>query len=186
MKTILESRDLILSAFFIIFSLFISRIIPHPPNFTPILASAIFAPYVIKSKYSSIVVILIAMFISDLVLGLHKLMVFIYIPILIILLFSDYLKYKLSENINFLFLCILGPLIFFIISNFGVWLVYDYYTNNLIGLLNCYILAIPFFKNTLFSTVIYLIIFVLLYKSVLQILNNNYKYNLYWPEDNVD
>ena len=169
-----------LAALFIIVSLVFSRLIPHPPNFTPILATGIFAPYVIRSKYVSIGIVLLAMIISDLFIGFHRLMLFVYLPIILSLLLSDYLKSKIRTLLNFFIIGSIGTVIFFVISNFGVWLINDFYTFDLAGLMECYVMAIPFLKNTLFSTLIYLFAFTIIYKVILNIVEKNFNFKLYW------
>ena len=65
---------------------------------------------------------------------------------------------KFSKSIiNRLTLAFLGSLIFFALSNFGVWITGTYYESNIEGLITCYIMAIPFFTNTLISTMIFAI-----------------------------
>ena len=101
MKNKFVSLEVFFAALFVIVSLVFSRLIPHPPNFTPILASGIFAPYIIRSKYISVIIILLAMILSDLFIGFHKLMLFVYFPIILTLLLSDYFKSKIKTLGNF-------------------------------------------------------------------------------------
>ena len=100
------------------------------------------------------------MLISDLLIGFYENVVFVYASLLLI----TFIFHKISKKINFKNLFIFGcagSLIFFIISNFGVWILGSPgaldvpYEKNLSGLINCYIFAIPFFKNTLLSTIIF-------------------------------
>ena len=138
-----------------------SRLLPHPPNFTPIVAVAIMSGYFFKNIKFSFVVLLIAMLLVDVFLGFYKHMLFVYLSLFLIV----FVFFKISYKINFKNLFIfgfLGSLIFYLVSNFGVWAsgVLSPVTNlpyekNLNGLISCYFLAIPFFKNTLFSTVIF-------------------------------
>jgi len=137
-----------------------ARLIPHPPNFTPIIAVAILSGYLFKNLNLSFLVLLGVMLISDLFIGFYENVIFVYFSLLLI----TYIFHKISEKINFKNLFIFGfagSLIFFIISNFGVWLLGSpgindiAYDKNLSGLIECYILAIPFFGNTLFSTIFF-------------------------------
>jgi len=138
-----------------------SRLIPHPPNFTPIVAVAIMSGYFFKNIKLSFVVLLIAMLLVDVFLGFYKHMLFVYLSLFLI----TFIFFKISDKINFKNLFVfgfLGSLIFYLVSNFGVWAsgVLSPVTNlpyekDLNGLISCYFLAIPFFKNTLFSTVIF-------------------------------
>ena len=131
-----------------------SRIIPHPPNFTPIITIAIMSGYLFRNIYLSIATLLISMLLSDAFIGFYKNMFFVYLS----LIFIVYIFYKISNQINFknLFLfSIFGSFIFYLISNFGVWYLGSLYEKNFNGLIECYFLAIPFFKNTLISTIIF-------------------------------
>ena len=137
-----------------------ARLIPHPPNFTPIIAVAIVSGYFFKNINLALFTLLIAMLISDLFIGFYENVIFVYISLLQI----TFVFHKISNKINFKNLFIygfVGSLIFFVISNFGVWAlgspgVYDVaYEKSLSGLIECYILAIPFFNNTLISTIIF-------------------------------
>ena len=131
-----------------------SRIIPHPPNFTPIITIAIMSGYLFRNIYLSIATLLISMLLSDAFIGFYKNMFFVYLS----LIFIVYIFYKISNQINFknLFLfSIFGSFIFYLISNFGVWYFGSLYEKNFNGLIECYFLAIPFFKNTVISTIIF-------------------------------
>jgi len=155
----------------LILILALARLIPHPPNFTPIIAVAIMSGYLFKNVNLSFVVLLITMFISDLFIGFYGNLIFVYASLLLI----TYIFHKFSNKINFKNLFIsgfAGSLIFFIISNFGVWAlgspgVYDIaYEKSVSGLIQCYILAIPFFSNTFLSTLIFAYPAVYIYKSL--------------------
>ncbi len=147
-----------------------SRLIPHPPNFTPIIAVAIMSSYFFKNIYLSFATLLVSMLLADAFIGFYSNMLFVYLSLLLIV----FIFHKISEKINFknLFICgFIGSLIFFIISNFGVWVlgspgVLDLpYEKNLNGLVECYILAIPFFGNTFLSTLIFSFAAIFIYKS---------------------
>ena len=129
----------------------LSRIVPHPPNFTPILASAIMAPMLIKDRLFGIAIPIVAMFISDVIIGFYSYQFVIYASILAIALVSPMRK-------NYVWLGIMavgGSVWFFITTNFAVWIIWDYYPKTIEGLITCYTLAIPFFKNTLISTCLF-------------------------------
>ena len=155
----------------LILILALARLIPHPPNFTPIIAVAIMSGYFFKNINLSFLTLVVAMLIGDLFIGFYENMIFVYASLLLI----TFVFYKISNKINFKSLFIygfVGSLIFFIISNFGVWAlgspgVYDIvYEKNLNGLVECYILAIPFFGNTFLSTVIFAYPAIFIYKSL--------------------
>ena len=140
--------------------LILSRLIPHPPNFTPIVAVAIMSGYLFKNIYLSFATLLVSMLVADAFIGFYENIFFVYLS----LLFLVYIFYKLGRKINLknLFLySFTGSILFFIITNFGVWSLGSPgldnvpYEKNLQGLIKCYILAIPFIKNTVLSTLIF-------------------------------
>jgi len=145
----------------IILILALSRLLPHPPNFTPIVAVAIMSGYFFRNVNLSFIVLLISMLFVDIFIGFYKHMLFVYLSLFIITI----IFYKISNKINFKNLFVfgfLGSLVFYLVSNFGVWFsgVLSPITNlpyekNFNGLINCYFLAIPFFKNTVISTLIF-------------------------------
>jgi len=149
-----------------------ARLIPHPPNFTPIIAVAIVSGYFFKNINLSLLTLLIAMLISDLFIGFYENVIFVYASLLLI----TFVFHKISNKINFKNLFIYGfagSLIFFAVSNLGVWAlgspgVYDIaYEKSLSGLIECYILAIPFFGNTFLSTLIFAYPALFIYRSLI-------------------
>ena len=155
----------------LILILALARLMPHPPNFTPIIAVAIMSGYFFKNINLSFLTLIVAMLVSDLFIGFYENVIFVYASLLLI----TFVFYKISNKINFKNLFIYsfaGSLIFFIVSNFGVWAlgspgVYDIvYEKNLNGLVECYILAIPFFWNTFLSTVIFAYPVIFIYKTL--------------------
>ena len=138
----------------LILILALARLIPHPPNFTPIIAVAIMSSYFFKNIYLSFATLLIAMLLSDIFIGFYSHIFFVYLSLCLI----TFIFFKVNLQINYKNLFIFGffgSLIFYLVSNFGVWIVSDMYEKNLTGLINCYLLAIPFFINTLLSTIFY-------------------------------
>ena len=129
----------------------LSRIIPHPPNFTPILASAIMAPMLIKDRLFGAAIPILAMFISDVIIGFYSYQFVIYSSILVISLVSPMHKNYTRLGI----MAVGGSVWFFIATNFAEWIIWDYYPKTIEGLLTCYTVAIPFFKNTLISTCLF-------------------------------
>ena len=155
----------------LILILALAKLIPHPPNFTPIIAVAIMSGYFFRNIYLSFAILLISMLLADVFIGFYNNMLFVYLSLFLI----AFIFFKISKKINFKNLFVygfIGSLIFFIISNFGVWAlgspgVYDVaYEKNLNGLVECYILAIPFFGNTFLSTLIFAYPAIFIYKSL--------------------
>ena len=146
-----------------------SRLIPHPPNFTPIIAIAIMSGYFFRNIYLSLFVMLFSMLLADVFIGFYYNMIFVYLTLFLITFIFFNISNKINSK-NLLICSLTGSLIFFIFSNFGVWFLGSLYEKSLTGLVECYILAIPFFLNTLLSTIFFLT--VLLY--FLTFLKKNY------------
>jgi len=141
----------------IIFFAAVLRLLPHPPNFAPIAAMALFGGFYLNKKYA-LIVPLIALSASDLFLGLHNTMVFVYGSFLLTgaigILFKKYGK------IQYIFAAALcSSILFFLITNFGVWLMWNFYPKNFLGLIECYTAAIPFFRNTVLGDLFYTTLF---------------------------
>jgi len=138
----------------LIFILIIARLIPHPPNFTPIVAAAIMSGFLFKNLNFSLINLTIVMFFTDALIGFYNNMFFVYLSLFLIV----FIFFKINKKIklkNLFIFSFVGSLIFFLVSNLGVWILTDMYNKNINGLMYCYIAAIPFFKNTLFSTIIF-------------------------------
>ena len=144
-----------------------ARIIPHYPNFTPICAIALFGAKYFNNRYLAFLVPLITLWFSDLIINnllfsqYYDGFTFFYSGfywqygsfLLITLLGRKTLK-------SFTFLKLIGisissSFIFFIISNFGVWISSSFYSKDFTGLMVCYIAAVPFYFGSLLGSVFY-------------------------------
>ena len=126
-----------------------SRFIPHPPNFTSLLALSFYIPAILGTKY--IPALIISFLITDYFIGFHSTIVFTWGSVIIIGLISKYFIKNITTRISG---ALMGALLFFLITNFGVWSLGSYgYTFE--GLMMCYTLAIPFFAYTIISTLIF-------------------------------
>jgi len=137
-----------------------SRLIPHPPNFTPLLAIALYSGISFKNR-SLFIIPLIAMLISDFFLGYHNSIIWVYLSLLIIF-YIGYISFRKYSFQNLILLSFVSSVMFFVLSNFGVWIIG--YPISLEGIIACYVAAIPFFHNTLFSTLLFSSIFHFSYK----------------------
>ncbi len=133
-----------------------TRLIPHFPNFAPIAAVALFSGTYFKKKYGWLLPLGIYI-ISDLIIGLHQTVLFTWGSILLIYFLGKYLRSK-KTAMNMLIFTLSSSFLFFLITNFGVWLM-GWYPQNFAGLLSCYINALPFFRASLVSNFAYVIIF---------------------------
>ena len=144
----------------LILALSISRLIPHPSNFTPILAVGVFAGFYFRNFILSIFIVISSMFIGDLVIGFHSTMIFTYSSLILAVAIGLLIKKFNFKEI--LFSGLSSSVIFFAVTNFGSWLTLEMYEKNFSGLLQSYFMGIPFFHNTLISTLVYLIFLKLL------------------------
>ena len=131
----------------LIFFAILSRFLPHPPNFTPIAAIALLSSKGFDNRWVVFLIPIVSLFISDLFIGLHATIPFVYISFILIALLGLYVK-----KINIVSV-LLSSTIFFLVSNFGVWLLY--YPISIEGLVQCYTLALPFFFNTVLGDLVY-------------------------------
>ena len=133
------------------------RILPHPPNFAPIAGMALFGGAYLNKRYA-LIAPLVAMFISDIFLGFHSGMLFVYGSFLIIGLLGVWLRK--NKNMKTITLAtFFSSFIFFAITNFGVWLAGGLYPRTIEGFVQCYFYAIPFFRNTILGDLFYVGIF---------------------------
>jgi hypothetical protein len=129
-----------------------ARLIPHAPNFAPIGGLALFSGANFKKK-SALLIPLSAMFISDIFLGFHNTILYVYVSFIIIFLIGRLIKKNQWQSI--LKATLISSVLFFVITNFGVWAAGSTYQKNLSGLIQSYVLGIPFFRNTLVSDLFY-------------------------------
>ena len=150
----LNKHNLIITGFIILGVL--TRIIPHPPNFTAVGAVALFGGALFSNKKLSFLIPIFIMLISDLILG-YSMNLAVYIGFMIMVCCGFLLKQN-QNGFRIINITILGSLIFFIVTNFSVFLTSSLYPKSIIGLLECYTLAIPFFLNTIIGNIIYSLI----------------------------
>ena len=129
-----------------------SRLLPHPPNFTPVLAAALFCGGLLPPG-RALLVPLGAMFASDLALGLHGGMAGVYLAVALCVLLGRLLPPQRGPR-PALGGALAASVLFFAVTNFAVWLAGDFYPPTAAGLLACYVAALPFFHHTLLSTLL--------------------------------
>lgn len=132
-----------------------ARLMPHPPNFTPIGALALFGGASFADRRLGFLLPLAALFISDCFLGLHVLIPVVYGSFAINVLLGRWLRgrrtFLTTAAVTFL-----GSLQFFLVTNFACWLLS--YPHTLEGLVACYVAALPFFHNTLLGDAVFVIV----------------------------
>ena len=147
-----------------------SRLIPHPSNFTPILAVGVFSGFYFRNFLLAALIVIFSMFLGDLYLGFHDTMFFTYISLAISVALG--LLVKRLKFTEILFSGLASSACFFVITNFGAWLTLAMYEKNFAGLLQSYAMAIPFFHNTLISTFLYLIVLKLIFDLAIRKTSN--------------
>jgi len=152
-----QNKSLVLSAALLIAFAAFTRLFPHPFNFTAVGAMAVFGGSVIKDKKLAFLLPLVALLLSDVCLQLFTstkgfygtTQFFVYSAFMLITLLSTFIRKASVPNIAFA--AVWSGLIFFIISNIGVWISSTTYAHNLNGLLACFAVAIPFYKSEFFG-----------------------------------
>ena len=130
------------------------RLLPHPPNFTPVLAMALFGGAYLTSKRAAFAVPLVAMLLSDLIIGPDHLLPLIYGCIVLTTCLGFMLRTK-KGILPVTAAAVASSVLFFVVTNFGVWAFGPFYSKNVVGLIACYVAAIPFFHTMLLGTVVY-------------------------------
>ncbi len=137
--------------FIIVFSVILVaallRLLPHWPNFTPIAAMALFAGTYFDRKQYAFAIPIAAMFISDLVIGLHANMPAVYLGFAITVLIGMSIRKKISVG-SVVLASLSSAVIFFLITNFSSWLASPYYPQTVAGLVECYAAGLVFFRDT--------------------------------------
>ena len=134
-----------------------SRFIPHPPNFTSLLALSFYVPALLGIRY--LPALIVSFFITDYFIGFHSTVAFTWGSVIIIGLISKFFANNIVKRISG---SLSGCCIFFIITNFGVWS-QGSYGYNFEGLILCYTLAIPFFGYTILGDLFYCYVIKLVY-----------------------
>jgi len=145
------------------------RLAPHAPNFTPIAAIALFSGAYLKKKYA-LFVPLVLIVTSDLIIGMHDIVFFTWGSFILITLLGFWLK-KQKTAVAVISTSLVSSLIFYLITNFGVWLA-GWYPRNLKGLLDCYVMALPFLRDFAISTLLYAGAFFLAYGLVARLVKD--------------
>jgi hypothetical protein len=124
------------------------RLVPHPPNFSPIDAMALFSAAYLGRRMLAFVAPLAALLVSDAVLGFYSGMWVQYVSVALVVLLGWVVLNRVSP-VRVGLAALAGSVLFFGLTNFGVWLMSEMYPQTLSGLAACYVAAIPFFQNTL-------------------------------------
>ena len=146
-----------------------SRFIPHPPNFTSLIALSFYIPALLGIRF--LPAVLVCFGITDIIIGFHGTILFTWGSVFLIGIISTKFVKNLSSRISG---ALIGALIFFIVTNFGVWSLGSY-GYSVEGFITCYTLALPFFGYTLVSTLLFSILIESVYKFYLVKTNKKLK-----------
>lgn len=124
------------------------RLLPHPPNFAPIAAMALFGGAYFNKKSFAFAIPLAAMFLTDAIIGFYSSAWLTYLSFALIVVLGIVMLKKVNVK-NLIFASISSSISFFAITNFGVWALGTLYPKTPAGLMESYIAAIPFFQNSL-------------------------------------
>ena len=154
-----KNRNLLWIAFALIAFGIVMRLLPHPDNLAPVGAIALFAGAVLPLRYAWWLPVSV-MVVSDLLfLGTYNGIMFTWLGFLLVAMFGMSLRGQ-SNWFRVPFGALGAAVIFFVVSNFGVWLQGQMYPLSWAGLVQCYEMALPFFRNTflgdlMFSTLLF-------------------------------
>jgi len=133
----------------------VSRCLPHTPNLSPISALFFLAPVVAPVGWLGFVLTTIGLMVTDFAIGFYPGIEFVYFGYALIGLLGFLQKTNLKSPLTWILNLAAGPTIFFLISNLGVWWSTGMYTRTLEGLVECFVLAIPFFHKSLLAHVLF-------------------------------
>lgn len=145
----------------------LSRIIPHPPNFTPLTGVALFGGQKLNSKWLAFFIPLTSLFITDLILGFHATMPYVYGAFILTILLGLNLKSNFSP-FKLLGFTLTSSTLFFLITNFGVWMSGGLYPKSIDGLFLCYAAALPFFQWSILGDLLYTAVIFSAYSFVIK------------------
>lgn len=144
-KKIWSTRFAVLTG--IIIAAAFMRLIPHWPNFTPIAAMALFGGAYFGRKFLAYSIPLIAMLLSDLIIGFHEGMMAVYIAFAITVTIGLFMRKRLNAS-RIIGASLISSVLFFLITNFAAWLTSPHlYAANYAGLMNCYAAGLVFFND---------------------------------------
>ncbi len=138
-----------------IFAGAVMRLIPHWPNFTPIAAIALFGGTFLKRKDLAFLIPVVAMLLSDLIIGFHSTMFAVYASFIAIVSLGMFLQSRLTV-VNTISASLASSILFYLITNFASWTSGIMpYPMNVAGLMQSYIAGLPFFFNGILGDLFY-------------------------------
>ncbi len=152
------NKHRIIAVSILIIAAILLRFFPHPPNFTPIAALALFSGVIFRDRVMALALPIGVMLVSDLFLGWHGTILYVYGAFALMV----FLGRSLKNHVTVGYIAgggITGSILFFIITNFGVWISGTMYPPTWEGLTAAYIAAVPFLHNMILGTLFYSAVF---------------------------
>lgn len=149
----MEFRSIVLPAGLILATA-ASRFLPHPDNFSPVMSVALFGSAVFAYRWAGIALAIAAMAVSDYFLGVHSTLPFVYGGMVLAGLFGFALRQE-RNTLRIAAATLSGSVLFFLVTNLGVFLTQELYPKTLAGLFECYVMALPFFRNSVAGDVLF-------------------------------
>lgn len=167
-KSVLAKIDENAVAILLVIVAISTRLFPHPANFAAVGAVALFSGTYLKKKYA-LWLPLIIMMVSDVIIGLHNLIFFTWGSF--VLMGCIGLWVRKNKNVqNVIFGTVTGSLVFFFVTNFAVWAFTPFYAKTVQGLTQCFVLALPFFRNSIAGDIFYVGVLYGAYEGVMYML----------------
>lgn len=132
----------------------LARLMPHPWNVTPVAAMALFGGVYFDDKRAAFAVPILAMVLGDIFLVFNPLFLLVYACFAATVIIGFWVKKnpgvgRIAEG------SIVSSVLFFVVTNAGMWVESPLYAKTPAGLVNCYVMALPYFRNTLFGDLAY-------------------------------
>ncbi len=150
----IENKARLMALFAAIFGAAAMRLIPHPPNFAPIAAMALFSGAEMPKRSMAFAIPFAALLLSDAILGFYSGIAFVYASFAATVLIGWAVASR-KTPLTIGVAAISSSVLFFAVTNFGVWATGSMYPHSLAGLAECYAAAIPFFRNTVAGDLVY-------------------------------
>ena len=150
----MDNKARLIALVIAIFAAAAMRLLPHPPNFSPIAAMALFSGAYLPQRPIAFLAPIAALLLSDLVLGFYPEVAFVYLSVAATVLVGWAIA-KRRTALRIGVAAAASSVLFYLVTNFGVWLVVDIYPKTMAGLAACYAAAIPFFQNTFAGDLFY-------------------------------
>ncbi len=141
------------------------RVLPHPPNIAPVASMALFAGAYFQNRWLALLTPLLSMFLSDMILGFHSSMVYVYGGMALTVLIGFSLRSSVTAG-HVLLASLGGSASFFLITNFGAWLGSAMYPQTAAGLLQSYLAGVPFMYYSVIGDLLFAALFFGSYAAV--------------------